>query len=170
MFGRVLALVQSVAHTAARSSDPRAVEKSVEGLLSGENPHAARLADALLDEALEDMPAQYKSRVVALAADLATIARKERARQPAATAATAADTAAALQARKDLAAIGLRYFDAGHFLDAVKREDALAVELFVRGRGVDLAAKDAAGQSVLDIAQKRNNHRLAELLGAHARR
>ena len=166
IFGRVLALVQSVAHVAAQSNDPRAVEKGVESLLSGEHPEANRLAGELLTEAFEDMPPQYRGSVMALAKDLATIARKERARQP--YAGPGAD--GALQARKDLAAMGLRYYDSAQFLDAVKRDDSLAVELFIAGRGVDLAARDADGLNALEIARMRNYPRLADLLASTSRR
>ena len=49
------------------------------------------------------------------------------------------DRASTLQARKDLAAMGLRYFDAEQYREALRRNDALAVELFVAGRGLDPA-------------------------------
>ncbi|MBS0337417.1 MAG: hypothetical protein JSS40_11500 [Proteobacteria bacterium] len=81
LFGRVLSLMQSVVHGAAESNDPRALEKGVDRLLSGEHREANRLAADLLGDAFEDMPAEYKDKALALAKDLATIARKERARQ-----------------------------------------------------------------------------------------
>lgn len=167
-FGRVIALVQSVVHVAARSADPHAMERGVERLLSGADPEANRLAGELLDDAFEDMPAKYRGNVMALARDLATIAARERAGRPHAPDATRAD--AALQARKDLAAIGLRYYDAAQFLDAVRRGDRLAVELFVVARGVDLGARDAEQMSALDIARKRNDRHLSDLLESARRR
>jgi len=166
IFGRVLALVQSVTHVAAQSNDPRAVEKSVAGLLSGEHPEANRLAGELMTDAFEDMPPQYRASVMALAQDLAAIARKERARQPY----SSSGIDGALQARKDLAAMGLRYFDTAQFLDAVKRDDSLAIELFIAGRGVDLGTRDADGLNALEIAQRRNNRKLADLLASAGRR
>jgi len=51
------------------------------------------------------------------------------------------------------------------FLDAVKRDDALAVALFVEGRGVNLAARDADGQSALEIARAKGNRQIVGLLG-----
>ena len=33
--------------------------------------------------------------------------------------------------------MGLSYYDHGQFLDAVKRNDELAVELFIAGKGVE---------------------------------
>src|SRR5688572_15279121 len=66
--------------------------------------------------------------------------------------------------RERVAAMGLRYHDANEFLDAVKRDDTLAVELFIAGRGVNLGAKDGWGRSALDIARSRGNTQIAELL------
>jgi ankyrin repeat protein len=60
--------------------------------------------------------------------------------------------------------MGLRYHDPNDFLDAVKRDDALAVELFVAGRGVNLGARDAQGHTALDIARARGNAQIAQLL------
>ena len=85
LFGRVLSLVQSVVHGAAQSDDPRALELILDHLFSGEHREASRLASDLLGEAFDDMPAQSRGAAVALAKELATIARKERACQTAAT-------------------------------------------------------------------------------------
>lgn len=163
LFGRVLSLVQSVVHAAAQSGDPQAVERRIDSLLSGQNAEANRLAGDILGDAFEDMPPQYRGSVMALAKDLAAIARKERARD-ASRQSQGAD--AALQARKDLAAMGLRYFDSAQLLDAVKRNDSLAVELFIAARGVDLGARDADGLTALQLAQRRNNRQLADVLAA----
>ena len=46
----------------------------------------------------------------------------------------------------------------------MKRNDALAVELFIAGRGVNLEAKTWTGRSALDIARENGNTQLAELL------
>ena len=62
--------------------------------------------------------------------------------------------------------LGERQLDAGEFLDAVKRDDELAVELYVAGRGVNLNARDSAGSSALDIARSRGNRQIAALLAA----
>ena len=161
VFGRVLALVQSVVHQTAQSNDPRAIEKAIDGLLSGEHIEANRLAGDLLGNAFEDIPVKYKASLLALTKDLAVIARKERARQ---LSTHTADADVALRARKDLAAMGLRYFDAAQFLDAIKRDDALAVELFVVARGVDLGARDTNGMTAVELAQQRGNRQIADLL------
>ena len=58
-----------------------------------------------------------------------------------------------LQARKDLTAMGLTYHDSKQFLDAVKRNDTLAAELFIAGRGVDLSATDFWGRDAVDFAR-----------------
>ena len=76
---------------------------------------------------------------------------------------------AALQARKDLTAMGLRYYDGAQFLDAVKRDDALAVELYLAGRGVDVSGKGPDGRSALDIARANRNERLVTLLSRNLR-
>lgn len=60
--------------------------------------------------------------------------------------------------------MGLRYYDEGQFLDAAKRNDALAVELFIAGRGVNVGAKTWDGRTALDIAKANGNAQLADLL------
>jgi ankyrin repeat protein len=162
MFARVLALVQPIVHAAAASPDPRAAEKEFESILAGRNAKANRLAGEFFDDAFQDMPAQYKASLGAMARDFAVLARRERER--AAQRGETVTPERALQARKDLQAMGLTYHDPAQFLDAVKRDDALAVELYVLGRGVNLAARDAEGRSALDIAKRAGNAQIAELL------
>ena len=166
IFGRVLSLVQSVVHAAAKSDDPRAVEYGIDRLLSGEHGEANRLAADIAGDALADVPPEYKDTVLSLGKDLAALARKERERQPSVH---LAGTEAALQARRNLAAIGLRYFDSAQLLEAVGRNDALAVELYVTGRGVDLAARNADGLTALELARRRNNHEVVDLLASAGR-
>jgi hypothetical protein len=60
--------------------------------------------------------------------------------------------------------MGLHYYDEGQFLDAVKRNDQLAAELFIAGRGVNLDARTWTGRSALDIARDNGNTKLAELI------
>ncbi len=163
LFGRVLSLVQSVVHAATQSGDPRAVERRIDSLLSGEDAEVNRLAADILGDAFEDMPRQYRGSVMALAQDLTALARKERARD---AYPQSQGAEAALRARKDLAAMGLRYFDSAQLLDAVKRNDLLAVELFIAARGVDLGARDVDGLTALQVARRRNNRQLADVLAA----
>ena len=55
-------------------------------------------------------------------------------------------------------------FEEGQFLEAVKRNDQLATELFIAARGVNLDARTWTGRSALDIARDNGNTQLAELL------
>lgn len=162
MFGRMVALIQPLLRLAAQSDDPRAVEKSLDSALAGENGEVNRLARELGDDIFDGMPASLRNTLGSLARDAAALARKERAR-----AAERGDVVAAersVQARKDLTAIGLRYYDSAQFLDAVKRDDALAVELYALGRGVNLAARDSDGKSALEIARRSGNRTIVRLL------
>src|SRR5437868_12372112 len=92
---------------------------------------------------------------------MASLALKQQAAAPA-TGGISADRT--LLARKDLTAMGLSYYDHGQFLDAVKRNDELAAELFIAGRGVDLSKRAWSGRTALDIARDNGNTRIAELI------
>jgi hypothetical protein len=162
-FGHALTLAQVFMHIAAQSENP---EQGFDDVLAGRSTEANRAIAGLLEEATADMPSQYRDRVAAIGKDIASVARKQAARPAAASAAGSAQGSPtdALQARKDLTAMGLRYHDPNDFLDAVKRDDALAVELFIAGRGVNLASKDAQGRTALEIARARGNTQTAQLL------
>ncbi len=137
LIGGILALVQQVVHQAATSPDPAAAQKSVESILSGGNEHANRLTTGIVDEMLSDVPAEHRGVIVALGRDLFTLARRDQARaaaQPGAAVEPSRDDA--LQARKDLHAMGLRYWDEQQFLEAVRRGDRIAVDLFLAARGL----------------------------------
>jgi len=165
-FGHALTLVQMFVRAAMQSDDPKAGLKALDEVLSGRNTEANRAFAGLLEEATTDMPAQHRDKVTAIGRDLAGVVRKEVARLEAEPAVfdRPRSAEAALQARKDLTAMGLRYYDGAQFLDAVKRDDALAVELYLAGRGVDVAGKGPDGRSALDIARANRNERLADLL------
>lgn len=154
-FGHALTLAQVLMGIAAHSDNP---EKAFDDVLAGRSTEANRAIAGLLEEATADMPPQYRDRVAALGQDIAAVARKQAGKPP------SASPHDALQARKDLNAMGLRYHDPKDFIDAVKRDDTLAVELFIAGRGVNLASKDAWGRSALDIARAQGNTQMAELL------
>ena len=156
-FGHALTLAQVFARIAAHSDNP---DQAYGDVLEGRSTEANRAITGLLEEATADMPPQYRDRVAAIGKDIALVARKQAGKAPAA----AGSSGDALQARKDLTAMGLRYHDPQDFLEAVKRDDALAVELFVAGRGVNLAARDAQGRSALEIARARGNAPMAQLL------
>jgi hypothetical protein len=156
-FGHALTLAQVFTRIAAQSDNP---DQAYDDVLAGRSTEANAAITGLLEEATADMPTQYRDRVAAIGKDIASVARKQAAKTPAAAGASHD----ALQARKDLTAMGLRYHDPNDFLAAVKRDDALAVELFIAGRGVNLAARDPQGQSALEIARARGNAPLAQLL------
>ena len=156
-FGHALSLAQVLMQIAARSDDP---DRAFDDVLAGRNTEANRAIAGMLEEATADMPPQYRDRVASIGQDIAALARKNAGKAPAAR----ASAESALQARKDLTAMGLRYHDPKDFLDAVKRDDMLAVELFIAGRGVNVASKDLWGRTALDIARERNNQPMADLL------
>jgi hypothetical protein len=159
-FGHALTLVQMFVRVAAQSEDPKASLKAIDDVLAGRNTEANRAFAGLLEEATADMSSGHRDQVASIARDLAATARKEIARPPV----ESISPDRSLQARKDLTAMGLRYYDNAQFLDAVKRDDALAVELYLIGRGVNASAKGPDGRGALDIARANKNDRLAELL------
>lgn len=156
-FGHALSLAQVLMRIAARSDDP---DRGMDDVLAGRNTEANRAIAGMLEEATADMPPAYRDRVASIGQDIAALARKNVGKAPAGQ----PSVDSALQARKDLTAMGLRYHDSKDFLDAVGRDDTLAVELFVAGRGVNLASKDWRGRTALDIARERGNQQMAELL------
>jgi hypothetical protein len=156
-FGHALTLAQVLMGIAARSENP---EQGFDDVLAGRSTEANRAMAGLLEEATADMPTEYRSRVASIGQDIASLARK----QVGKPVPSAASADGALQARKDLTAMGLKYHDTNEFLEAVKRDDVLAVELFIQGRGVNLGAKDAQGKTALEIARARGNALLAQLL------
>jgi hypothetical protein len=145
VLGHMLTLVQSVVRIAAHAETPQESLRAFDEMLAGRNA----------DEMTIDLSARNRDRMAAIGRDLATIGRKDLKRQP---------TVEPLSARKDLNAMGLRYYDEKQFLDAVKRNDELAVELFIAGRGVNLSGRDADGRSALEIARDNGNAPLADLL------
>lgn len=68
-----------------------------------------------------------------------------------------------LEARKQLTAMGLQYFDQAQFVSAIQRGDQLAVALFVAGQGV---SKDAVvdGKTPLALAQELGKAEVIDLL------
>ncbi len=154
-FGHALSLVHTFVRIAAESETPQQSLKAVDDVLLGRNAAANEAAAGLIKEMLSGMPPEHRATIVAIGRDLASMARKDLQRQP---------QVDPLQARKDLTAMGLTYHDSKQFLDAVKRNDAIAAELFIAGRGVDLAARDFWGRDAVDFARSNGNERLAELI------
>lgn len=155
-FGHALSLVQVLMRIAASPGDP---QKAFDDVLAGNNAEANRALAGLFEEMTSDMPSQYKDKVASIGRDLGAMARKQ-----GATGGRSAPPQDPLQARKDLTAMGLRYHDSKDFLEAVKRDDQLAVELFIAGRGVNLSSKDADGRTAADIARANGNAQMGELL------
>jgi hypothetical protein len=159
-FGYALTLAQVMTRIAARSENP---EQGFDDVLAGRNTEANHAMAGLLEDATAGMPPEHRSRVNSIGQDIALLARKEVSKP------NVASPDRAIQARKDLTAMGLKYHDANEFLEAVKRDDALAVELFVEGRGVNVGAKDKDGRSALEIARARGNEPMAQLLSRNLR-
>lgn len=155
-FGHVLTLVQTMVRIGLQPNPDQAMGD----LLAGRNPEANGAIAGLFAGATAEMPSEYRDRVASIGRDLAGYAAK----QPRPSTVASLSTDRAVQARKDLNAMGLRYYDESAFLDAAKRNDALAVELFVAGRGVNLGATTWDGRTALDIARANGNTQLAELL------
>jgi ABC-type transporter MlaC component len=80
LIGGMLSLMQQFVHQAAQSPDPRAVDKSMDAVLAGENAEANRAAAALMEEFLQDVPPEQRRAFVSIGRDLLTISRRERAR------------------------------------------------------------------------------------------
>jgi hypothetical protein len=158
--GHLLSLMQVFVRMAAQSDDPVAGLKAMDDVLAGRNAQANQAAAGLLHEITADMPSAQRQQMASIGGDVLGLARRDLGKAPSET----VSTDKSLQARKDLNAMGLRYFDAKDYLEAVKRDDALAVELFIAGRGVNLASRDADGRSASEIARANGNAQLAELL------
>ncbi len=150
-FGQMLTLVETMIHASTQPNPDRAMAD----VLAGRNPQANAAISNIFADTTADMPEEYRDRVAAIGRELAGYAATH----------PATDSGdRALQARKDLNAMGLRYYDEKQFLDAARRNDSLAVELFIAGRGVNLGAKTWDGRTALDIARDNGNTQLADLL------
>jgi hypothetical protein len=161
-FGKLLSVVHVLMQASEKSGgDPKAVQQAMDDILSGRNADA----NALALEIFGDVPAQEREKMLSIGRSMAAMSQ----RQTVTEARTSGDLGA-IQARKDLTAIGLVYHDRNQFLDAVKRNDVLATQLFIAGRGVDPNAKDLLGHSALDIAKRNGNAEMIELLAAATRK
>jgi len=69
----------------------------------------------------------------------------------------------ALEARKELTAMGLQYFDQQQFIAAIQRGDRLAFELFVAGGGIDIAT-ETDGKTPLQIAREHGRTQIFAML------
>lgn len=159
--GHALALVHMFVRIAAESDTSVASLRAIDEVLAGRNAAANEAVAGLLKEALVDVSPENRATIAAIGRDLVGVARKNLlGLKPGET----LFPDRSLQARKDLTAMGLTYHDSKQFLGAVKRNDAIAAELFIAGRGVDLSATDFWGRDAVDFARRNNNERLAELI------
>ena len=166
-FGRFLSLIQVFMQTAcppgtaAQNCDPNAAQKAFDDIANGRNPEA----NALMLDIFAGVPAPEREKMLAIGRTMVAMSRKQVAGET-----QIRSESAAIQARKDLAAMGLSYHDRNQFLDAVKRRDAIAVRLFLDGRGVDPNAKDPWGVSALELARQGGDPEIVGLLaGATSR-
>ena len=69
-----------------------------------------------------------------------------------------------MEARQQLTAMGLQYFDQGQFFAAIRRSDQLAVALFIAGRGV---TKDTSleGKTALAVAVEIGRPEIIQAMG-----
>ncbi len=147
MFGRMLSLVQGFVQLSAESgADAGSAEKHFDGLLSGKSAEANKLAE----EMFGDMPGEQRGQILGFARTLVAMGQKQ-----AQVERRRAQETDAIQARKDLAGMGLSYFDRKQFVDAVKRNDRLAVQLYLGSRGVDTRAglEAARGAGLIEMEQ-----------------
>jgi len=159
--GHALTLVHMFVRIAAESDNSQLHLRAIDEVLAGRNAAANEAVAGLLKDVLADVSPENRATIAAIGRDLVTVARKN------ILGAKPGETVfpdRSLNARKELTALGLTYHDSSQFLDAVKRNDVLAAELFIAGRGVDLSAKDFWGRDAVDFARKNNNEALAQLI------
>ena len=159
--GHMLTLVHMFVRIAAESDTSAASLRAIDEVLAGRNAAANEAIAGLLKDALADVSPENRATIAAIGRDLVGVARKNL------LGVGPGETLfrdRSLQARKELTAMGLTYHDSKQFLDAVKRNDSVAAELFIAGRGVDLSATDFWGRDAVDFARRNNNERLAQLI------
>jgi len=154
--GHALTLIQTIVRLGTQPNP----EQGIADVLAGRNSEANQALAGLFAGATAEIPPQYRDQMVAIGRDLASYAS----RHPVTRAIDTLSTERSLQARKDLNAMGLRYYDEKQYLEAVERGDQLAVELFIAGKGVNLATTDWRGRNAVDIARAKGNAPLADLL------
>lgn len=157
-FGKFLSVVHVLMQASEKSGgDPKAVQRAMDDILSGRNAEA----NALALEIFGEMPPPEREKMLSIGRSMVAMSQRQAGAET-----RAAGDALALQARKDLTAMGLVYHDKAQFLDAVKRNDVLAARLFIVGRGVDPDATDALGRSALDLARRGGSAEMIDLLAS----
>ncbi|MEX8192982.1 hypothetical protein [Comamonas guangdongensis] len=76
---------------------------------------------------------------------------------------------AKVEARKNLTAMGMTYHSQPQFIEAIRRKDDVAVQLFIDGGGINLDAVDGSGKTALQIAQAQGTPEIVALLQPRAR-
>ncbi len=76
-----------------------------------------------------------------------------------------APTVSPIAARKDLSSMGHTYHSQDEFVAAVKRDDKLAVELFLQGQGVNATQPDSRGITAAMVSKTPG---MKQLLASHA--
>lgn len=69
-----------------------------------------------------------------------------------------------LEARKNLNGMGMVYHSQQQFIEAIRRKDDVAVQLFVDGAGVSLEAADSQGKTPLEIAKLYSSPEIVSIL------
>jgi len=73
-------------------------------------------------------------------------------------------TAQALDARRQLTGLGLTYYSLEQFHDAIKRKDAIAVDLFLKAKSVDLSATSNKGETTIHLAKRVNDPEIIRMI------
>jgi hypothetical protein len=156
-----LTLVHMFVRIAAESDTSQASLRAIDEVLAGRNAAANEAVAGLLNDMLADVSPQDRATIAAIGRDLVGVARKNLlGMKPG----ESLFPDRSVEARKQLNQMGLTYHDSKQFLDAVKRNDVLAAELFIAGRGVDLSATDFWGRDAVDFARRNDNENLAQLI------
>lgn len=71
-----------------------------------------------------------------------------------------------IEARKELTALGISYYNSTQFIDAIKRKDRLVVELFIAGDGLDVAKMQGADDPAI-VAKATGDDLLTSLIESY---
>lgn len=93
----------------------------------------------------------------------AALRERQAAVSPPALKPATSEAMSASDARKELTAMGLQYYNQEQFIAAIRRGDSLAVDLYLTGGGIDLNA-GVAGKTPLAIADATNQTTIASML------
>lgn len=162
---RMLAVAQTVLSAALASppGDTRRSDAALDAIFDGRNADANALAGGIF----EDMPPALRSQVASVARSALSLSRRQAqtavpllpgaassAQEVRSDAGSSFSDRLAIEARRDLNATGHRYHDSAQFLDAVRRDDLLAVRLYVAGRGLDARSLERGRELAASPAMK----------------